>query len=166
MYTQEIVCPRCGKMTAVNVPDTGRATTPCQRAFCSAKIVVVVDEHGRVKSVYDDSSCVIATACLQSTGELEDCRELEVLRRFRDWYIREHPQGGLEISEYYRLAPALCEQISQTSNKTDIWYEILLEVRRTVNLIESGEREKAVAYYQNFFDGLKARFLPREHSCN
>ncbi len=31
MYTQEVICPHCGKMTMVNVGDAkGSVSTPCQ----------------------------------------------------------------------------------------------------------------------------------------
>ena len=52
MYTQEIICPYCGKMTIVNVADTaGKTITPCQRFWCKQKIIVITDNEGKVVTV-------------------------------------------------------------------------------------------------------------------
>ena len=163
MYTQEIVCPRCGKMTTVNVPDSGRTTTPCQRAFCSAKIVVEVDEQGRITKIADDS-CIIATACFKVVGDADDCRELVVLREFRDWYLRERPEAPASISEYYAIAPVICERINSLPDRAAIWQDVFCHVRRAVDLVESGERDQAIACYRHLLDGLKSRFLPAMQS--
>jgi|WetSurMetagenome_2_1015567.scaffolds.fasta_scaffold431966_1 hypothetical protein len=59
MYTQEIKCPGCGKLTRVNVCDgEGKAITPCgvklsnnfflPDDYCNTKIVVITDKSGNV----------------------------------------------------------------------------------------------------------------------
>jgi hypothetical protein len=163
MYTQEIVCPRCGKMTTVNVPDVGSATTPCQRTFCSAKIVISVDKQGKILKIGTDS-CIIATACFKVVGDEDDCRELDVLREFRDWYMRERPEAAASISEYYAIAPVICQQINSLPNHAAIWRQVVCDVRRAVDLVESGKRDQAIACYQHLLDGLKSRFLSAAQS--
>lgn len=50
MYTQEIICPACGKKTIVNVIDVaGKCLTPCQS--CKRRIVVKTDKEGKVISI-------------------------------------------------------------------------------------------------------------------
>jgi len=154
VYTQEIVCPSCGKMTNVNVPDSGHTTTPCQRWSCSAKIKVVVDEKGRITEIKDDS-CIIATACIEAAGKGDDCRELTVLRAFRDWYLRERPEGTLLIAEYYKVAPVLLRKINSRSNRAIIWQDIFSQIRSAVELIEVGEREAAIACYRGLIENLQ-----------
>jgi hypothetical protein len=56
MYTQDIMCPKCGKPTTVNVPDgKGTVKTPCSHKFwCGKTIVVVTDSEGRVVEIKGD----------------------------------------------------------------------------------------------------------------
>ena len=61
MYTQEIICPSCGKLTKVNVCDGGgKAVTPCGavltqsfwgNTYCEKKIVVITDKSGNVVEI-------------------------------------------------------------------------------------------------------------------
>src|SRR5437667_6124086 len=123
MYTQEIVCPKCGKPAIVNVLKVkGSTSTPCQK--CSAAITVQTDKQGEIERIHAESKsslCVIATACVIATGRspLND-HSLMLLRDFRDSYIASQDYGKTLIEEYYTLAPAIVAAINSQPNSKPI----------------------------------------------
>ena len=101
MHTQEIVCPKCGRMTSVNVPDSGAAETPC--ANCPAKVRITTDEHGHVTGIAEASPCFIATAAYGSA----DSDVVILLRAFRDQKLARGRIGRSLVRCYSLLSPPL-----------------------------------------------------------
>ncbi|WP_286906714.1 CFI-box-CTERM domain-containing protein [Roseovarius sp.] len=66
-------------------------------------------EPGKCKA----SGCFLTTACCAEMGRPDDCTELTTLRRFRDGWLRAHPQGASLIAEYYDVAPAICAALAR-----------------------------------------------------
>jgi len=111
MYTQEVVCPQCGKMTSVNVLESGaffggtQTTTPC--AHCKWKIRVTVNSQGKVKSI-TSSGCFIATAVYGSTS----VSQVRALQEFRDLVLTRSGAGRSAIKVYYRYSPPVARFIA------------------------------------------------------
>ena len=55
----------------------------------------------------DSSWCFLTSACTAARGLPDNCRELTVLRAFRDGYMQTLPEGKRDIQEYYRCAPVI-----------------------------------------------------------
>jgi hypothetical protein len=102
--------------------------------------------------------CFLTTACTQYAGLPDDCRELTTLRRFRDTYVMSLPDGAEVVTEYYNSAPILLKYIDSSDDRVNILSDIFRSVSTTVELVESGQCEKAKAIYASMFRNLKERF--------
>lgn len=119
------------------------------------------DDRGyRLEGSDEDKSCYLTTACLKHLSERFDdnCRELTVLRWFRDRFVKPD-----DVALYYRLAPLIIEQIDSlpTQQQDDIYASIYKNiVESCVHLIQSGQYESAYKRYMNSTLELQKRFLP------
>lgn len=113
MYTQEIVCPNCGKAAIVNVLDVeGNTQTPCQH--CKTSISVYTNKEGKIGSVskyMGGGGCFIATA---ACGDV-DASEVIYLSSFRDEVLQQNVFGRSVIAMYYAISPSFAAIISKVA---------------------------------------------------
>ncbi len=113
-----------------------------------------------VYSKLNSSDCFLTTACVTAKGLPNDCRELTVLRAFRDFYLSEQDGGKDEIAEYYRIAPAIVNAINAASSSTLLWEELYANlIIPCVNLIEEGNNAAAYELYRSYVKALSERYL-------
>ena len=104
--------------------------------------------------------CFLTSACVEAKGLPDDCRELTVLRQFRDGYLRKTPQGAKEIDEYYLLAPRIVNAINTERDPTIVFEEIYKElIQPCVQWIERGENELAYMKYKIYVRSLQEKYL-------
>lgn len=161
MYTQEIICPYCGKKTIVNVADAeGHTVTPCQRYWCKEKIYVKTDNNGRVITVDKvKSGCFITSACV-AAKKLDNSEEvLDLFRQFRDTFVKQLPNGNDLITEYYLTAPTIVEQIDKAVDSQDT-YNLIFEKYLTPAkaLINERRHSEAMQIYVLLMQDLKQKY--------
>ena len=108
----------------------------------------------------DSSGCFLTSACVEAKGLPDDCRELTVLRRFREGYLRSLPGGQEEIAEYYFIAPQIVEEIRKRADAKAVFdsiYEKL--VKPCVEMIDRGENENAHTLYRSTVQQLRLEYL-------
>ena len=99
------------------------------------------------------SGCFITTAACQLNGLPDDCRELQVLRRFRDEVLMPTTEGCALVAHYYRVAPAIAAQLSAAKDLDYVWST----VQRCVAEIEAGNFSEAVLLYRSMTEELALR---------
>ena len=62
------------------------------------------------------SFCFISTVICKYLGKSDDCNELSTLRKYRDTWLRNQPNGQKLIAEYYNTAPLIVSKL-ETSKK-------------------------------------------------
>lgn len=108
----------------------------------------------------DTSGCYLTSACVEAKGLADNCRELTVLRAFRDGYMRSTATGAADICEYYHTAPAIVEKIKALPNAKEIFDRIYAElVLPCVEMIESGKNEDAYRTYKNYTKMLQTQYI-------
>lgn len=108
----------------------------------------------------DTSGCFLTSACVEARGLADNCRELTVLRAFRDGYMRTTSTGAADICEYYHTAPAIVEKIKVLPDARDIFDRIYAElVLPCVEMIESGKNEDAYRLYKNYTKMLQVQYI-------
>lgn len=103
--------------------------------------------------------CYLTTACVVYKGLEDNCKELTVLRDFRDNYMANKDYGRQDIDEYYETAPRIVRAIDACSNAKDIYEKIYSDViAPCVEMIEHGKCEDAYTKYKNMVIELKNKF--------
>lgn len=115
--------------------------------------------YRQVHSV-SSGGCYLTSACVEARGLADDCRELTVLRAFRDGYMRSTSTGAADICTYYHTAPAIVEKIKALPNATEIFDRIYCElVLPCVELIEAGRNEEAYTAYKTYTQKLQKQYI-------
>lgn len=104
------------------------------------------DECPIYKGNSSSSGCFLTSACMIAKGLPDDCKELTVLRDFRDNWLKQQPGGIEDIAEYYMVAPKIVERINAESNALDTWNELYETL--VVPCVEMIQQEKMVEAYQ------------------
>lgn len=114
--------------------------------------------------IYRDSGssggCYLTTACVDCKNLADDCRELTVLRSFRDNYMANQENGKDDIKEYYDKAPKIVEIINKRDNSNEIYDDLYKNViKPCVRLIENGRNEEAYQKYKEMVASLEKKFM-------
>ena len=118
------------------------------------------EECPRFKSQQSSGGCFLTSACVEAKGFADDCRELTVLRNFRDTYLKNVTNGPADICEYYHTAPKIVERIRKSPNAIAIFTEMYEQlVVPCVAFIEDGDPEKAYSHYKSYVVELKKEYL-------
>lgn len=106
------------------------------------------------------SGCYLTTACVNMKNLPDDCRELTVLREFRDGFMSQQSDGEADIQEYYKTAPKIVESINCQCNKDEI-YEKLYDtvIVPCVELIENGRNDEAYDKYKRMVQELEKKYM-------
>ena len=116
--------------------------------------VIIHGSDGRIQRTVrpgdpGTDDCFITTACVQYNGLSDDCKELTLLRAYRDNHLASTPLGLELIDEYYDRAPLLVQQLNQRIDRKSLYDELFERIRAACNLIECGQPERATIEYKN-----------------
>jgi len=105
--------------------------------------------------------CFITTAICESEGKADDCRELMILRKFRDEFMITDSERKKLVEEYYRIAPDIVRSIKELKNSKQI-FEMLKDdfIIPCILLIEKGCSECAMQRYRAMIFACKAILSP------
>lgn len=106
------------------------------------------------------SGCYLTTACVNTKHLPDDCRELIVLRKFRDGFMSQQSDGEADIQEYYKTAPKIVESINCQCNKDEIYGELYdTVIVPCVELIETGRNVEAYDRYKQMVLELEKKYI-------
>ena len=145
MATIKVKCSKCGN--TFYMQDYERKTCP------SCGTVAVGP-----KASTSTSDCCFITVCVKYAGLPDDCHELQVIRKFRDEYVRALPEGTTLIEDYYRTAPVIVQRIKLQKDSRDIFQKLLTALREVVALIQADRNSEALALCKRGFRLLKRRY--------
>jgi hypothetical protein len=91
--------------------------------------------------------CFLTTACCKHKGLQDNCKELTVLRHFRDTYVPK-----VLVQEYYELAPTIEPKVR---DNVFVLESIYNTVCKCVEDIEQGNKESALNRYISMVTELK-----------
>ncbi len=97
-----------------------------------------------------DDGCFITTAVMKAQLDefSDDCRELTLLRRVRDEYIANLPNGPEMLAAYREFAPVYVERISKRPDAETVWKILYDEyILEAVKHAEAGHFRKAYLVY-------------------
>ncbi len=104
--------------------------------------------------------CYITTAVCKSLGKGQDCRELQILKDYRDQYLEQTPEGRAMVEEYYDVAPTLVKRMDRQEGRDRLYQELYQEyVEPCLEDIEAGRYEACRQRYQEMVGELRTRFM-------
>lgn len=108
----------------------------------------------------EDMDCFLTSACVNHRQLEDDCLELNTLRSLRDGFMTASEEGRRIIREYETMGPRIVRAINDCENQSEI-YEYMYQhlVLPSVAMVQSGEKQEAVDYYQQFVKDLRAKYL-------
>lgn len=107
-------------------------------------------------------SCYLTTACVRHMGLCDDCKELTLLRKFRDEYMMRTEEGKSKVETYYNTAPGIVEAIDRRDDKCELYNDIYKNIQLCVELIEKGEYEKVAELYTKMVVDLNEKITIKE----
>ena len=107
----------------------------------------------------DSDGCFLTSACCNYKGLPDDCKELTVLRHFRDNYLRKLDSGEAIINEYYRIAPTIVERIDASDDKENVYCGIYETIIKCVELYEKEEYKIILELYMQMVNNLKEKYI-------
>lgn len=110
-------------------------------------------DAGTSRKKDEKSGCFLTTAACQYQGLPDDCRQLQILRRFRDEYLAQTPEGVELIHEYYRKAPTIVARLND-QDLDQIW----IVIEQCVKLIDAQKPSEAKAIYIKMIHQLRIQF--------
>ena len=91
------------------------------------------------------SFCFITTAVCRYYGKPDDCRELTLLRAYRDTWLKNRPGGPEAIAEYYQKAPLLVSLLQASEQYGEICERLWTGyIRPCAGLIEGAMSEEGM----------------------
>ncbi len=107
------------------------------------------ENQGACGQFTHSGGCYLTTACVSRKGLADDCKELTVLRQYRDSYLKSRSDGEALIRAYYETAPYLVEQISLRDDAAEIYDHIYVYICECVRLIEEEKHQQALDRYRD-----------------
>ena len=108
----------------------------------------------------DSEGCYLTTACAVACKLGDNCMELQILRKFRDEWLKKRPFGEQEIKEYYETAPKLLTCMKQKPRYMELMKEIYASlIAPCVIHIQHEEMQEAYELYKETVNKLKKQYL-------
>lgn len=116
--------------------------------------------YDEINSGFRRKLCYITTAVCQELGKGADCRELRLLKNYRDQYLDTTPEGHALVEEYYNIAPTIVKRIDRQPDRSRIYGQIYRDyLLPCIRKIEERDYEACGAGYEKMVLELKARFM-------
>lgn len=104
--------------------------------------------------------CYITTAVCDYQGKPDDCRELTMLRDFRDAYMMPSSEGRALVEEYYDTAPVLVQMMNMQPDKERIYEELYQDwLVPCLTCIEQEDQEGCKELYIDMVRRLQKKYL-------
>ena len=114
--------------------------------------------HYEEEEKSSSEGCFLTSALVRYLGKPDNCKELTILRYFRDHVLRKTKEGKELISEYYFVAPKIVEAIEASNDKEKHYAFIQETVDSCIKDLENGDDEGAINHYYSMVNALKLAF--------
>jgi len=129
----------------------------CYYRYCRA---YSYDECPIYKGEGSSGGCYISSACFYSLGEDDNCYELQLLRKYRDGFLKKQSYGEDDINEYYKYTPQIVDAIDKDESREKIYIEIFNKyIEPCIKFIEGGRLKETYSLYKKMFYELKTKYI-------
>ncbi|MCU0360161.1 MAG: hypothetical protein MUF75_05490 [Bacteroidia bacterium] len=105
-----------------------------------------------------DLECFLSTACIQHKQLPDNCTELQLLRKFRDDFMKPSPTGEALVNHYYKIGPELVKAIEKDKNKKRTYAFIFSCIQNACEKIRLQQNSKAQMVYVKMVKRLMHKY--------
>ncbi|MCM1122925.1 MAG: hypothetical protein NC416_10100 [Eubacterium sp.] len=117
-------------------------------------------DHESIQAGFKQKLCFVTTAVCCGLHKPQDCREITLMKRYRDEYMFRQADGEMLVREYYDIAPTIVKRIAkEASPEEKYWYLWEHYISRCVALVEAGQNEQCKRLYTEMMTELKAEYM-------
>lgn len=113
-----------------------------------------------VQSGFRHKLCFVTTAVCQGLHKPQDCRELTLMKQYRDEYLSNLKEGNDLIREYYDIAPTIVKRIAREASPEEkylyLWDNY---ISKCVAFVENNENERCRRLYESMMSELKEEYM-------
>lgn len=121
---------------------------------------IQASDHESIQSGFKQKLCFVTTAVCRGLHKPQDCRELILMKRYRDEYLSEQAEGESLIREYYDIAPTILKRIAKGVSPEEkylyLWDNYISKCAR---FIENNENERCRQLYEAMMMELKEEYM-------
>jgi len=112
-----------------------------------------------IKAGFKYKLCYITTAVCDSLNKADDCKELTLLREYRDNVLSKEEGGKELIDEYYDIAPTIVKRINRSENPKEEYNRLYSSfILKCIENIENNEYEQCRDNYTSMVTELKNKY--------
>ena len=104
--------------------------------------------------------CYVTTAVCLSLGKDENCREIRMLKDYRDGFLSAQEDGPKLIDEYYDIAPTIVNRINKRADAKDTYKKIYQNyISPCIDLIDQEKYTDCKKLYMQMMHVLGQEYL-------
>lgn len=124
------------------------------------KVTLGKAHFDEIEKGFHKKLCYITTAICENLDKGLDCKELQMLKDYRDHYMEQTEEGRLLVEEYYDFAPTIVKRIQKEENYKEIYQNLYQEyLQPCIAHIEAAELELCKEKYQEMVELLKSKYI-------
>lgn len=117
-------------------------------------------DHESIQAGFKQKLCFVTTAVCCGLHKPQDCRELTLMKRYRDEYLSVQAEGESLIREYYDIAPTIVKRIAKgVSPEEKYLYLWDNYISKCAGFIEHNENERCRQLYEAMMTELKEEYM-------
>lgn len=135
-------------------------TAICDRWAVSFKNHIQVSDYESIKSGFKQKLCFVTTAVCQGLHKSQDCREITLMKQYRDEYLLSQEDGERVVHEYYDIAPTIVKRIAKEASPEEKYlYLWNYYIKRCVELVQENQNEQCRKLYETMMTELKEEYM-------
>lgn len=128
------------------------------------KYTISYTDFASIQGGFKQKLCYVTTAVCKSLNKQPDCKEIVLMKKYRDDYLMKQQDGAAIIQEYYDIAPTIVKRIDKETT-ADEKYRFLWEhyLKFCIEMIEAGQYESCRETYMQMVEELRKEYLITNH---
>lgn len=113
-----------------------------------------------IQGGFKQKLCYVTTAVCKGLHKEPDCKEIMLMKKYRDEYLLKQEDGEELIKEYYDMAPTIVKRIEKEESP-EAKYQYLWEhyLQLCVTMIEAGKYQECRKTYTQMVEELQRDYL-------
>lgn len=117
-------------------------------------------DQASIQAGFKHKLCFVTTAVCCGIHKSKDCREIALMKRYRDEYMFRQADGEELVHEYYDIAPTIVKRIAKETSPEDkymyLWNHY---ISKCVLLVEQKKNEQCRQLYMKMMSELKEEYM-------